>query len=65
MVKKILSLHPIHDPQHWLGRAEEARTLADDMSDEASREAMRRIARDYERLADRARRRLDEMSKGR
>jgi hypothetical protein len=44
----------INDPKHWRDRAEEIRTLADDMHDEISRQMMLRIAEDYERLAQRA-----------
>jgi hypothetical protein len=44
----------IGDPQHWRGRAEEARTLSDLMSDETSKQMMLRIAEDYDRLAERA-----------
>jgi hypothetical protein len=44
----------INDPEHWHQRAKEARTLADLMNDEDSRQAMLRIAADYERLAERA-----------
>jgi hypothetical protein len=43
-----------NDARHWRNRAEEARLLAADMKDEESRQAMLRIARDYERLALRA-----------
>jgi hypothetical protein len=42
----------INDPEHWRDRAKEARTLADQMNDEASKQAMLRIAADYERLAE-------------
>jgi hypothetical protein len=48
----------INDPQHWRARAEEMRTLADQMSDEASRQMMLRVASDYERLAERAEQRM-------
>jgi len=44
----------INDPEHWRRRAEEARTIAEQMSDSPSKEAMLRIAKDYERLAERA-----------
>jgi len=44
----------INDPEHWRQRAEEIRTLVDDMKDEISKRMMLRIAQDYERLAQRA-----------
>jgi hypothetical protein len=44
----------VDDPAHWRVRAEEARTLADEMSDEISRKMMLQIAEGYERLAKRA-----------
>jgi hypothetical protein len=44
----------INDPEHWCHRAEEIRTLADDVKDEISTQMMLRIAQDYERLAQRA-----------
>jgi len=40
-----------NDPQHWRDRAEEARDLAEQMSDELSRIVMYAIAEDYETLA--------------
>jgi hypothetical protein len=43
----------INDPQHWRGRAEEARTLADLMSDDMSKQMMLRIADSYDRRAER------------
>ena len=48
------------DPKHWRQRAEEARVLAEQMSDAASREMMLGIAKDYERLATRAEQRAQE-----
>ena len=41
----------LNDPEHWRQRSEEARRMADLMSDIPSKEAMLRIAEDYERLA--------------
>jgi len=37
-------------PEHWRFRAEEARTVADQMTHEEARAVMRRIANDYDRL---------------
>jgi hypothetical protein len=48
-------------PEHWRQRAEEARRMAELMSDIPSKEAMLRVAEDYERLAKRA----EERAKGR
>jgi hypothetical protein len=39
-------------PEHWRQRAEEARRMADLMSNIPSKEAMLRIAEDYEHLAE-------------
>jgi hypothetical protein len=39
------------DPAHWRFRAEESRTIADQMIHEEARTIMRRIAMDYDRLA--------------
>jgi hypothetical protein len=41
----------VWDPEHWRFRAEEARTVADQMTHEEARTIMRRIAMDYDRLA--------------
>ena len=41
----------VWDPNHWRFRAEETRTVADQMTHEAARTIMRRIALDYDRLA--------------
>ena len=45
--QKVRSWHP----EHWRYRAEEARTVADQMTHEEARTVMRRIANDYDRLA--------------
>jgi hypothetical protein len=44
----------ITDSEHWRKRAEETRTLANQMNDETSKQTMVRIAADYDHLAERA-----------
>jgi hypothetical protein len=41
----------IYDPEHWRTRAEEARLLANELSDSECKNEMLRMAEDYERLA--------------
>ncbi len=38
-------------PEYWYAKAEETRTIADGMRHQQSKEALIRIAKDYERLA--------------
>ena len=46
------------DPQYWRDRAEQVRALADQVSNQKARDAILRIAAEYELLADRAQERL-------
>ena len=56
--------HILDDPKHWRDRAEEVRSLADQMSDPETRRIMRGIADDYEKLAKRAEQRRGKTSTG-
>jgi len=49
---------PINDPKYWRERAEEARTVASEMTIPDGRRRTLRIAEDYEELARGAERRL-------
>src|SRR5262244_4219396 len=49
---------PINDPKYWRERAEEARTVANEMTIPDAKRRTLRIADDYEELARRAKRRL-------
>ena len=42
-----------YDPRHWLNRAEEMRSLAEDMRNEKTKAMMLRMAEDYEKMAAR------------
>jgi len=44
----------INDPMHWRDRAEELRRLTEEMADEKTKQTMLRIAKDYDKLAERA-----------
>ena len=52
------------DPEHWHFRAEEARTVADQMTHEEWRTIMRRLANDYDRLAKHAEQQLLAQERG-
>jgi hypothetical protein len=47
-----MPLSTLDDPEHWRGRAEEARTVAEQLSDAESKRTILRIANDYERMAE-------------
>ena len=47
----------LDNPEQWLQRAEEARSIAEELSDPESRRMILRIAEDYERLTTPASRR--------
>ncbi len=47
----------LDNPEHWLQRAEEARSIAEELSDRELRRRILRIAEDYERFATHASRR--------
>jgi hypothetical protein len=44
----------VDDAAHWRFRAEELRARAENMKDEETKAIMRRLASDYDRLAERA-----------
>ena len=44
----------INDPKHWRYRAEEARAMAESMTNPEAEQLMLNVAADYERLAKRA-----------
>ena len=54
----------VWDPNHWRFRAEETRTIADQMTHEQARTIMRRIALDYDRLAKVAEEQLVDQERG-
>jgi hypothetical protein len=48
----------IDNPKHWYIRADETRSLAEPMTDTASRQAMLGVAAGYDRMAKRAEERI-------
>jgi len=44
----------INNPMHWRDRAEELRRLTEEMADKKTKQTMLRIAKDYDKLAERA-----------
>ena len=44
----------INDPKHWRHRAEEARAMAESLTDPEAKQLMLNVAADYEKLAKRA-----------
>jgi hypothetical protein len=53
----------IDNVEYWRGRAEETRTIAESMDDEASKNIMLGIAKEYDRMAERAEERLKHRKK--
>jgi hypothetical protein len=51
--------HVADDPRHWLNRAEEMRSLAEDMRDQGAKAIMLRMATDQEEIAARIEKRLN------
>jgi predicted Rossmann-fold nucleotide-binding protein len=45
---------PINDPKHWRERAEQARALADELTDAEAKRRMLKLVGDYEELASEA-----------
>lgn len=44
----------VYDIKHWRDRADEARQMADHITDPAAKDAMLQVADGYDRLAERA-----------
>ncbi|MBV9289697.1 MAG: hypothetical protein JO288_18115 [Hyphomicrobiales bacterium] len=47
----------LYDPEHWRSRAEEARTIAEQMMDRDAIATMLKVAEQYEEMAQKAERR--------
>ena len=54
----------VNDPEYWDQRAEEARVLAERMSDEQTKKMMLKVADDYDQIAVRAAIRSIDETKG-
>ena len=50
----MLGFPHINDPKHWRHRAEEARAMAESLTDPEAKQLMLNVAADYEKLAKRA-----------
>jgi hypothetical protein len=48
----------LNDPAHWRQRAEEARAMAEVISDPGAKQTMLRVAAGYEEMARKAERRI-------
>jgi hypothetical protein len=53
----------LNNPAHWHLRAQEARLLADQLEDPVAKAATLKIAEEYERLAVRSAKRIEEAKK--
>jgi hypothetical protein len=51
----------LDNSKHWRDRAEEARRIAEELSDPNAKTIMHRIAEDYLRLAEHAQRRANKL----
>ena len=56
----LMPTQEVDDPEFWQFRAEEARSIADDMKVDEAKAIMTRIAATYERIADLVEQRLRE-----
>ena len=50
----------VHEPKHWLGRAQKARVQAEEMTDAELKRRMLEVADGYERIAAQLRRRYED-----
>jgi hypothetical protein len=54
----------IDNPNHWLERAKDARTIAKQLKDEGMKDILEGIAESYERIADHAARNIKSTGHG-